>query len=461
MGHSIRYALTILMLFGLAACGGGPVSGEEGALHFYGPTEMAMEPRPKKEDGAYLFVINSAGGDLTILNTLGYGIIRSHTFDLYDEDAIFLGSAPVDIAITPDDEVVYVTDANEDLVRTVGTQKPFEVNEVDLRLRAARVSIVPAIIDPQTFDPVIPAAWDERHEVWFAEPYAQRLVCWDHQQKEIVSEIDLPSEPLDLQVSRDGELVFVTTRDGVLRLVEAPARRLSDTTVELGGEPHRIVESLDEDLLFVLNANPAQLHLIDMRAWEQTDDLITFPMSINDMGLSIDGRLGFITSDSGYVYYFFMHRREACGSYADQIFFYDAGQLSDPTIENIQTADCITADETWMVTYRQVENVWKVEGTVSGVQEATASSGQTYIADEGQVQFRIEEGQFHSSDGDQFRFTTHVTVAPIPVGMLPRSAAVTPYQNELAEDLVFIANTGNHDVSVIYTLDQENLGAIQ
>ncbi|MHA1569350.1 MAG: YncE family protein [Alphaproteobacteria bacterium] len=457
--------LAILMLLPLltplASCGGGGYDAGEIYINFFGPTEMAVEPFPLKEDGAYLYVINAAGGSLSIMNTFGFDIIKKHEMDVYSDNALWLGNAPVDLAITPTGQLLYVTDAWNDAVRTVDTADPYPIAELDLVLEGAHVSIVPVSIDLQTYDPVVPAAWDERHEVWFSDPVANRLLVWDHRAAAIADEVALPATPIDLQVSRDGERVFIVCLDGALRVVEAATRTLLDITVDLGGYPRRVVESREGDLLFVLNIDPPELQIVETATWEQTDDEITFPMAINGMAISTDGRLGFITSDDGFVYYFFVKARRACGSSAEPAYFYDYGPQSNPTIEQVDTTDCVTRDETWMVTYDHDLGAWEVSGSRSGRQFNLAYTGQAYISDQGHVSFLIREGRYKVSDEDRFRFRTRVGVAPITVGTIPVGVAVTPYTEELAEDLVFVANSGSHTISRLYTGADENLGAIE
>lgn len=454
-------AIFILIML-VASCGGGGYQAPETVYHFFGPTEFAIDTDPLGTDGAYLYVINSAGGSLSILNTFGFDIVKTHNDDdPYDEDTLWLGKAPLDIAITPNGETLYITDAWNDVVRTMETSEPYVVQKTDLLLNAARISIVPVTIDPETYEPTVPQAWKDRHEVWFSEPAENRLLVWNHLSGEVEDEIALAAEPYDIQVSRDGDQVYLVCRDGILRVVDAATRTLLDIEVDLGGRPRRVVEGHKGNLLYVLNVDPPELHIIDKSTWLETDDEITFTWAINDMALSTDGRLGFISSDDGYLYYFFIRERRACGSSADRPYFYDKGSLSNPTMERIDTTDCITRDEIWTVTYQQEYGAWLVRGEHTGLQAGLVFTDQAYISDRGHVSFIIHEGPYHVSDGDHFKFRTRVGVTPIPVGALPVGVVTTPYQSEIEEDLVFIANSGSHTISRVYTGEDENLGAIQ
>jgi hypothetical protein len=186
-----------------------------------------------------------------------------------------------------------------------------------------------------------------------------------------------------------------------------------------------------------------------------------FPMALNGMAMSTDGTLGFISSDDGYVYYYFVDYRRACGSEADHAYFFDQGPRGNPTIERIETTDCLAVEETWTIIYHLDLLAWEVRGSHSGRQANLAYTNQAYVSDEGEIRFFIREGDYRESDGDFFQFQTEVGVAPIPVGAVPTGLAVTPDQDEPEFDLVFVANTTGQTISRIYTGEDANLGAVQ
>lgn len=451
----------LLVLILLAGACGGNNQQEEEKRNFYGPTEIALQPYPLLESGPLLFAVNSWGGNLSILNTESYEIIKGYISDRWEEKALWVGPAPQDIAMTPSGDLVYVTDANREAVRIGITIEPWTIDQIDLVLERARVSIVPALIDPDDLTTTIPPAWEERGEVWFADPPNSRLVVWSHFENRLDGQVELPSPPVDLQVSRDGDAVFVIGEDTALRVVDAVTRRLEDVEVFVGGLPTRVVESPAGDEVYVLNSNPPQLHIIDARTWRQDDLEITFQAALNDMAFSTDGDFGFITSDDGFLYWFYRELRRVCGSWYDKPYFYDFGPIANPTLVNIETEDCRTHEEEWKITYRQREDDWEVEGSKSGLQINLAYTGQSYISDQGEIKFLIRAGDYHESDGDAFRIWTRVGKEPVPMGALPRGIAISPIIDELGEDKVFVADPSTNSVTRIITDDTENYNTIE
>ncbi len=461
--RNVWLALGLLLL--AAACGG-TTGVEETYTHFYGPTEMAADPDPFKEGGALLYVLNTAGGCLTIMNTDTYDIVKGYSSDDRSDDVLWLGQAPLDIAIVPTGELLYVTDTWEDNVRTVDLvamedeSNLWTIAKLPLVFETARVSIVPITIDPVTKATSVPAAWDARHEVWFTDPAHSRLVVWDHATQRQAATVELPSPPTALQVSRDGNRVFVLGEDAVLRVVDAAARELLAGETEIGGRPVRVVESRDGAWLYVLDIDPPRLHVIASATLAETDDEVTFPLAINGMAMSTDGELGFITSDDGFAYYFWVEYRRACGSAATQPFFFNQGPRGNPTMENVSTTDCVTEEETWTVRYNHELLAWEVSGSHSGDQINLAYTNQAYASDNNEVKFFIREGKYRESDGDYFRFETTVGVAPIPVGSVPWGVVVMPDIDEPEYDRVFVSDAAGKSVSRIFTGDDTNEGAI-
>jgi hypothetical protein len=256
-----------------------------------------------------------------------------------------------------------------------------------------------------------------------------------------------------LLVSRDGQRVFVTCQDATLRVVDAETRTLLDVAVNLGGHPDRIAESEAGDFVYVLNVNPPQLQVVETATWTETNDQIKFLTPLEDMKMSSDGTLGFITSDDGNLYYFYPALRRACVASYDPPTFFDVPPFSNPTITNIETADCLTHEEIWTITYDQSQGYWRVEGSTSGLQTNVASTNQTYISDRQGLQFTIRSGTYQESDGDFFRIHTTVYQDPVPVGQLPEGLLTTPARNDpnVGFDWIFIADTGGNVVNRILT----------
>ncbi|MDP8223990.1 MAG: hypothetical protein P9L99_11570 [Candidatus Lernaella stagnicola] len=454
----ILLALLLLMI----ACGD-DYQPEEVKEHFFGPTRLAVHPDVLQDEGPLLYAVNTWGGSMTIIRVVGYDIIKDHSLDPYNPDVIWLGKAPHDIVITPDGGTLYVTDALRDAVRLVDPEDPWTVSELDLEFDGARLDVVPPVIDRDTLEFTTPEVWRERPEIWFMDGANDRLVVWDHAAMEVAGEVALPSTPVEIEVSVDGQSVFVTSVDGMLRVVDAAAQALTDIEVFLGGKPGAIAENSDNDDLYVLNIDPPQLHIIDRRDWQQTDEEIYFHAALNDMALSTSGAYGFVTSDDGFLYYFFPRQRRVCGSSYEPPRFFDKGPNSNPELTDIQTKDCLTSEEEWRISYLQSIDAWEVEGTSSGLQFTYAATGQAYASDRDEIRFVIRAGDRAPSDGDTFRLFTDSGEPPVPIGTVPRGVIVSPVADDeefFGEDRVFVADPGTNSVTRLITFETDNRNII-
>jgi DNA-binding beta-propeller fold protein YncE len=416
--------------------------------HFYGPTRLAAQPSTTNTvTGPLVYAINSFGGNVTVLTAESDKIISSAHRVPYQPNTVWVGLAPYDIAITPDGSEIYVTDANLAPIRLIQPPVPFAVTKLLLALREARVSVAPASIDAASFTATVPPAWTAKPEVWFTDPDGSELVTWDNVKNELSGQVALPSAPVGLLVSRDGTLAYVTGADATVRVVDTATHTVLDDSLYLGGNPDRMVESVAGDVLYVLNRDPVQLHIIDLANWTQTADLFTWEAPLNDMILTTDGKVGFITSDDGNLYYFYPDQNRACVASYYQPVFFDQDPFSNPTMTNIVVTDCLTRNEIWTIVYDQINDDWTVNGTVSGLQANLAYTGQAYISDKGQLKFLIVAGTFHESEGDTFRLQTTEQQAPIPVGLLPQGLLVTPSRHVPGLDWIFVADTGGNVVN--------------
>lgn len=85
----------------------------------------------------------------------------------------------------------------------------------------------------------------------------------------------------------------------------------------------------------------------------------------------------------------------------------DAIITADPaTGEQITLSQCagVARSESWTVTYNSATAGWQVEGSLSGVQAATAFDGQRYLSDNGAISFLINAFSPPPTDGDSFSF---------------------------------------------------------
>ncbi len=140
------------------------------------------------------------------------------------------------------------------------------------------------------------------------------------------------------------------------------------------------------------------------------------------------------------------HRFAALGSQtlalASKPVFSDRGRLSSTTISSITT----NADtQNWRVK-KSGDGLWKVEGSVSGLQSNRAESGVPYSSDDGNVAFTIFEGDRISTTDDSFLFGT-LKASPLPLNGTPETAL-------LINDTLYI---GDRDDAEIEVLDLKSL----
>jgi hypothetical protein len=91
----------------------------------------------------------------------------------------------------------------------------------------------------------------------------------------------------------------------------------------------------------------------------------------------------------------------------------DVGPTSDAVIaadaatgEQVTLSQCagVARSESWSVTYDSAAVGWRVEGTLSGVQEGWAFDGQRYVSDNGAISFLVNAFSPPPTDGDSFSF---------------------------------------------------------
>ncbi len=253
MGHSVKgmtlwlcVAALVFVTAGLAACGGGGRGVVEEQNRFAGPTSMAVASNFLDPYGHYLFVANSQGGTISVINAHSYQVLSAHTNDVDDYDVIRVGRAPHRIALTPAGDRLFVTDAWEDSVRVVSGwagRRPdifdvkvvfdadgnkflryeIAVKELDTVVRAGEIAI-PSYLDPDGL--AVP--------VFVTDPDNNRVIVLDSETGEAYDEIPLPESPTNIAVTPTGNLVFVTGAEGRLYIIDGDDfTLLIDLTLQL------------------------------------------------------------------------------------------------------------------------------------------------------------------------------------------------------------------------------------
>jgi DNA-binding beta-propeller fold protein YncE len=456
MGHSMSRALRIIAI-GLfcasmgafVACGsGGAGAPSEIPSHFAGPTALVVTPNADDIRGVYLYVLNSQGDTISVIDAKFRTLISGHAEDETRNDVIFVGPSPYDLGIAPNGNYLFVTDANDGNLRRVEAHPPYRVVETGTIARAGHLAV--PVQDAEIATPV----------GYLTVPDESALLRLDLNTGEVLERIDLPGTPVAITITPDGKLLGVTTEDSEILLIEIDSAMVTTDALHLGGRPGNLTSDADGDLMFVLNNDPPRVHLIDLDYREQLEEEVTFESPLTDLTLTPDGRFIYISSPIGRVYAMSTTTLRPCGASFGRIFFADEWPESNVELTDLEVFDCVTADERWTVVYEDSTQDWIVEGTTSGRQAAHARTDQFFLADSGQLGFTIREGDRHPSDGDLFYFETRAGVEPIRVGLVPEGLVATPYWKNPEFALIYVANTGSHSVSILYEEDQVHLGAL-
>lgn len=486
MGHSLTRAsmrrrarlwtvLAALVALGASSlsCGGGGTIFQEEPDRFAGPSRTAMSPNFLDPYGHYLFVANSQGGTISVLNAQDYRVLSAHTPDVDDYDVIRVGRAPFDLALNPTGDQLFVTDAWEDNVRVVSGwagRRPdvfdvkvvFDENgnkflryeifvrELETVVRAGEIAIQ-SYPGPDGFD--VP--------VFITDPDNERVVVLDSESGREIDEVPLPERPTHIAITPRGEWVFVTGESGILYTIDTTPIGLDlSQSVELGGVPGRMTTSVDGDELYVLNEDPPRLDVLALNPARLRDVDVRLQTTPNGMARSSRGAWVYIAGDDGYVYTYDTGSRRLCNSWGGRVFFADEWPYSAPKLERIDVKDCRVLTENWELIYRQQDDEWTVRGSLSGLQLGRAKSDQYYETDDGALGFYIRDDDAHSSDEDAFYFETNVGIEPIRVGLVPDALAVTPYFLDPFYDVVFVTNAGTDNISLFFSEENQRLGAV-
>lgn len=101
-------------------------------------------------------------------------------------------------------------------------------------------------------------------------------------------------------------------------------------------------------------------------------------------------------------------------------FFEDKGNASNPALSEIKLKEGVTKTENWLIIYSSDKKAYTVEGSLSGLQTASAVEGQTYTTDDGGLSFKIYSGSRQTTHKDNFTFGT-TCVKPLSLSGKPKS----------------------------------------
>lgn len=419
---------------------------------FYAPTAMVVTPDFHDLRGVYLFVINSASDSLSVVDANFRTPLYRSFFNRDRKNLIKLGGAPYDLDITEDGNWLYVTDASDGLVRRVSAQPSYEVTTTEVLARVGKIVIPHGQPGPRA--PYAYITSPDTNELL-------RMVVYPGSDIEITPRLTLPGTPIAITSLYYGTLLAITTEEGDLIFVDTTLFEVvSERTIHLGGQPGNLLAEPSGEWLFVLNNYPPQVHVVDLNNYVETEEEVLFDVPLANLGLDSTGEYVFITSQTGSVYVFSAKYHRACGASYERVFFKDIYPQSDPELADIEVFDCLTRNEKWTIKYNSKKGNWIVSGSKSSKQNMRAYTDQYYLTDEGTLGFRIISGSRHPSVGDTFYFRTKAGIKPIQAGQIPDSVVAIPAWKNQDYDVVFISNTGGHNISVLHTKNYVNIGTI-
>ncbi|MCZ7584688.1 MAG: hypothetical protein M5R36_15875 [Deltaproteobacteria bacterium] len=476
MGHPLTRALLAAVLgVGLiAGCGGGGRATAKLHKHFAGPTRMALQPNFLDPYGHYLFVINNQGGTITVVNAQKYTVLSSHTEDVNDTDVVRVGRAPYDLAMTPAGDRLYVTDTWEDRVRMVSGwagRRPdvwdvanafdeqgreylkydIKTTELDLMVRAGELAIQSELPDE-----------DDGLFVYITDPDNQRIVVLDAATDTEANEIPLPAEPARIAISSDGDRLFISTATGELLFADArTGDLLPDDTLTLGGHA-----GTDGDFAgrrrtlrgqrgtAVLAGRAADGSTVPDRRRRAAPRLAQRivahekrPPRVRRGGRRFRLRVRYENAP---------HLQFGGGArlFLRRVAALESGPGTDRR-ERLPRPDRAVGDHL-------PRRKRRMDRARNQFRPAARAREKRSVLRHGRRRARlfIRENEFHASDGDTFYFETDVGIPPLRVGLVPDAVVATPYYLNPRFDVVFVANSGSHNLSILFSEEQQRLGII-
>lgn len=444
-------ACGLLILSACSESGGN----EEEDKNFQFPTRLAITPDPDNENGVYLFALNYLGGTASILNVFENedSFAKRHGDKSLDDRYLDVGDYPADLALSESGDRVFICSAQGgDLnvldVKPAGSVDQFSTRKLTLEQDGDRISVGPCnMISSGSL-------------IYIADQDKQRLLVLDAETETLTAAADLDEMPESLIVSTNGADLYLTTAQANLWRYDAATLTAVGEPLFLDGAPTRLALDEVSKRLFVINREPAALHRINAESLTEIGTPIELAGIPSNLLIVPGGKWIYVACLNGQVYVYDRSIGHFCGASATVPQFKDRGAISDPTIEQVIAKDCVAREQEWSVKYDQSERRFIVRGDKSGKQSTRAYLDQTYISDNGSIQFTINSGTRAPSDKDEFTFETDPGIGPIRIGQLPDGMVAVPDYDDPEFYIIWIANTLSDNLNHITTDEHENLGSV-
>jgi hypothetical protein len=129
---------------------------------------------------------------------------------------------------------------------------------------------------------------------------------------------------------------------------------------------------------------------------------------------------------------------------SSRFIFKNSGATSSPSVTNAVVDPNVAQNESWKLTFKS-DSYYELEGSKSGKQVNRVKEGETYVSDNGEVQFFISGSGERTTNGDEFFFSTFITrplqLASSPVDLLVNDRKLYILTKNAASIIVFDLDT--------------------
>ena len=420
----LKIVISAVALALLVSACGGAAEQQQAADNLKSPVDLVLA---STENGDRIFILNGLQGSLAIYNPKKGKFVRGATDDedspyffepfLFDLDSSKDGRLLISCA---ERGMVYVFDPS------TKERKELKLNTNPVHISCSLSDDICALI-PTNEQKILILTMDD--------------LKWNEYQLGV-----LPI--LALIVGQN--IYYFCTDEIAVASVSSPDVITSE--ISIIGVPQAMVYSEHDKSIYLATSDSSKLWIFEPES--QALDVVDLPERAFATSLvDVEGEL-YLVGAEGSVYAYLKDKKRFCGSSATRPAFVDQGIFSDPEMSEVSVRDCLVGDEKWKVEYDQKERAYTVEGEKSGRQMAMAYEDQTYFSDTGAISFVIHSGDYHTTDGDRFEFSTEAGIAAMKVGLMPR-AAIAWFKDDEDKDkqrwLIFVANALSDSISVIDT----------
>ena len=186
----------------------------------------------------YAYILSEGSDDLYIINT--------DTNEVeYKVDA---GEDPIGIAFSPDNQTVYVTNGNLNIVSIINTSTNRVISKVNVGNNPAGVAVSP-----------------DGKMVYVANTYSNNVSVIDTSRNIVKYSLDVKTNPWGVAVSPDGKMVYVANhRSSIVSIIDTEARSVIEDLDLIEESPYGVAVSPDGTKVYVTHDDSDNLSVIEI-----------------------------------------------------------------------------------------------------------------------------------------------------------------------------------------------------